>query len=231
MVLTIKCRFGIYRRFEKDIWGLVFSNNNNKTTDIAKFFFKLYLDKQDARYTKIRRYIYRIDIINPKKKRKFIKARFMSLRLVKLFYLTLKYKQFRIFAKRAAKKEGHFQQNYCLLLEGRMVSMVYRSNFYDNLFEILSIVRAGMLRVNGKCINYVNASLVVGDILSPEKAIRAIFKKNMLKRVYNEGFVFNKPRYMIANYKLIISYMYVEPRDKDLAFPVKLDIYRATGYY
>lgn len=179
----------------------------------------------------MQRFIYRIDIIEPKKKRKFIKEVFAGLRVIKLFYLTLKYKQFRVFAKKAAKKDGFFQQNYCLLLEGRLTSMIYRSNFCDNLFEILSLVKLGILRVNGYSIDYVNAGLLIGDFISPEKKIRNRFKKFLKRRAKNEGFLFNTPRYIVASYRLIISFMYFMPSDKDLAFPVDFDIYRATGYY
>ena len=115
MVLAIKHKFGIYRRFEKDIWGISFCKMDldSKLTD---FFFNLYLNKMGFKHNKIRRYVYRVDLINPRGKYKPKKWRFISLRLVKLFYLTLRYHQFRAYAIKASKSDGFFKFNYCFLL-------------------------------------------------------------------------------------------------------------------
>jgi hypothetical protein len=44
--------------------------------------------------------------VKPTPRRKRLKKSFVTLRLVKLFYLTLKYRQFRTIAKKAAKRDG-----------------------------------------------------------------------------------------------------------------------------
>jgi len=112
MVLTIKHRFAYYRRFEKDIWGLSLTNldMDDKLTD---FFFELDLDKKDFKYDKVKRFVYRVDVVDPEQKKKKLKSRFVTLRLVRLFYLTLKYKQFRAISRIASKRDGFFQPNYC----------------------------------------------------------------------------------------------------------------------
>lgn len=230
MVLTIKRRFGIYKRFEKDIWGLSFSNFS-KTDKLTNFFFKLYLNKEDSRYNKIRRYIYRIDIVNPKRKKKFMKFRFITLRLIKLFYLTLKYKQFRTYAQIASKKDGFFQSNYCFYIENRLVSFLYRTNFIISMFEIIEYIKKGKILVNGNVVNYVNANVKIGDIVSFKTNNLIQLRLNFIKRFRNKGFIFNTPRYLFISYKLFFAFTERQPLDSDLAFPIKLDMYRATGYY
>ena len=165
MVLTIKRRFGIYKRFEQDIWGLSFSDFilENK---INNFFFEVYLLQQEFKLNKVRRYVYRIDLVNPRRFKKKFKARFLSLRLVKLFFLTLKYKQFRYMAKIAAEKDGLFQSNFCSLLEGRLVSLIYRTNFLYSMFESIAFVKDGNVFINNVLINYVNYVVKVGDFVT-----------------------------------------------------------------
>jgi len=113
MVLTIKKRFGFYKRFEQDIWGLSFSDFELENK-INRFFFEIFLFRQEFKLNRVRRYVYRIDLVTPRRLKKKFKSRFLSLRLVKLFFLTLKYKQFRYLSKLASEKDGLFQSNFVL---------------------------------------------------------------------------------------------------------------------
>lgn len=229
MVLTIKQRFGSYKRFEQDIWGLCFSDfrRDNK---VNQFFYELYLSKEDYRLNKVRRFVYRIDIVNPKRSKKPFKERFLSLRLVKLFFLTLKYRQFRRIASTAAAKDGLFQANFCSLLEGRLTSFIYRTNFLFSMFEIISFIKQGNVLVNNVFVNYVNYVVRIGDFVT-FSCTNLKFKSNFFKRFKTQTILFNTPRYMFVNYKLFFAFMEKHPVDNDLAYPIKLDIYRATAYY
>lgn len=90
-----------------------------------------------------------------------MKFRFITLRLVKLFYLSLKYKQFRAYAALASRKDGFFQFNYCYFIESRLLSLVYRTNFIISMFEIIEYIKRGRVLVNGKVLSYVNANVTV----------------------------------------------------------------------
>lgn len=197
------------------------------------FFYKLHLERVDWKLNRVRRYVYRIDIINPRKYKKKFLSSFLSLRLVKLFFLTLKYRQFRKMAKVAAEKDGLFEANYCLLLEGRMPSFVYRTNFMYNMFEILYFVKSGNILVNNVLMNYVNLVINVGSFVTflYRKKARKLFRTNFFKRFNTHTVLFNTPRYLFVNYKLFYAFMERAPKAKDLVYPIKLDIYRATAYY
>ena len=52
-----------------------------------------------------------------------------------------------------------------------------------------------------------------------------------MKRVTMKGLLFNTPKFMYVNYKLFLSFFERAPVEKDLIYPIKLDIYRATSYY
>ena len=230
MVLTIKRRFAYYRRFEKDIWGLSFCNFNLKAK-ITKFFYKLHLEKEEYKQRLVRRYIYRIDIVKPIKKKKYMKWQFVSLRLVKLFFLTLKYKQFRMIAIKAARKDGLFQNHFCSLLEGRLVSFVYRTNFLYSMFEIINFVRNGNVFIDGVLVNYVNYVVGIGKFVTFNPFYYSKFRMNMIRRFRTRGFIFNTPRYLYISFKLFFVFMERYPYNKDLAYPIPLDIYRAVHYF
>jgi ribosomal protein S4 len=93
----------------------------------------------------MRRYIYRVD-----EKDRFIKRRkktvdFITIRIIKYFYLVLNYRHFRRMAKKAKKQDGFFGYNYILLLEGRIVCIIYRTSFIANMFEAINIVNLGLV--------------------------------------------------------------------------------------
>ena len=144
MVLTLKHRIRYYRRFRIDIWGLKllgYTSNLKKFKRITKIFLKWYHERQKRRKQMQKRFIYRIDVIKPRRKRRFIKKRFLTLRIVKLFYLTLTYKDFNKIAFNSSKKDGSFENHFFLALEGRLISFLYRTSFVSNMFESLHYVK------------------------------------------------------------------------------------------
>ena len=69
MILYVKHKYFYYKRFEYDIWGLSYIDTRIKYPECIKswlfrFFFKLYSIRDDKKFYKLRRYIYRIDIID-----------------------------------------------------------------------------------------------------------------------------------------------------------------------
>ena len=82
-----------------------------------KFFYKLYDERRKRRKLNRRRYIYRLDILPIRRKRKYFKKRFLSIRLTRLYFLTFQDYQFRKLFKRATKLDGNMETNYCHLLE------------------------------------------------------------------------------------------------------------------
>lgn len=124
MILTIKHKFNIYRRFEQDIWGMCYTDTRRKQlktikhfedvklvkSPYFKFFYKLYYEKRKHWEFRRRRYIYRLDIIPFRRIRKNFKKRFLSIRLTRLYFLTFQDYQFRKLFKRAAKMDGTWKQ-------------------------------------------------------------------------------------------------------------------------
>ena len=143
------------RKYRKDVWNLrlitpylkfrYFSDfYNSKKFDNFKinykffflFFFSLFKSRR-LRYKKqARPFLYRIDIIERRVFFKRWKYRFVSLRLIKVYYVFLKERSFRKMARLAKRTAGLFQSNFLLLLEGRLLHFIYRSGFVDTCLNL-----------------------------------------------------------------------------------------------
>jgi len=152
------------------------------------------------------------------------------LRLVKLFYLTFHYHQFRQLAQRTRRLEGCFEHNFLLALEGRLVSFIYRTSLMPNLFQCIKLVRSGGILVDGCLQNHPNYSIGYNVLINFLPLTKKLIYLSLLYRLVHKLFLFNPPRYMFVSYVFLYCYMKRPPQRRDLVFPIALDMYRATGY-
>ena len=107
-------------------------------------------------------------------------------------------------AVNAKRKEGLFERHFCLALEGRLISFLYRTSFISNMFESIQLVKQNFITVNKKTLNFVNQSVNLFDILSFHPIIKSVIYIELFKRVYNKGkrilYLFNPPKYMFVSY-------------------------------
>jgi ribosomal protein S4 len=152
------------KKFKSDVWNLrlltqVFVFNKKKDFSFPQyakasykyffyFFFKLFKKKKRLRKLGKRPFIYRIDLLRRKVVRKRLKWRFITLRLVKFYYSLLSYKQFRKLARLAKKKDGLFENNYILALEGRLVNFLYRTCLIESIFKSFFFIKSGFITLN-----------------------------------------------------------------------------------
>ena len=281
MILAIKHRTIYYRRFAKDIWGIVrttapqpwsdkhlnYKLNHGQVSDSEKklifkfqklqrlqiphyltfnnslfarsthgiqrildFFFTLYMAKKKQNRQKNKPYVYRLDIIDRPLIRKKLKQRFVSLRLVKLFYINYSYKNFRQLAMRMRRQYGMFEWNFLLQLEGRLMSFLYRTSLISNPFQCMQFIKQGYVMVNLKYIPHTNYRVQVSDFVSFSYLGKKIVYLALMYRLKNRLTLFNAPNYMFVSYTFMFSYMKRPPLKKQLVFPIAIDLYRATGY-
>jgi hypothetical protein len=203
---------------------------NSKLINIFDFFYKSFLAKQEYKRRARRRYIYRIDIIQRRVFKKKMKKRFVSLRLVKLFYLTLHYHQFRQLAQRTRRLAGCFEHNFFLALEGRLVSFVYRTSFIPNPFQCIEIVKRGNVTIEGVVQGHINYLIQLNQLVSFIPSFKRLIYLSLLYRLARGAILFNPPRYIYVSFIFLFTYMTRPPHRRDLVFPISLDMYRATGY-
>jgi hypothetical protein len=191
-------------------------------------------DLERAEYRRLRRsrYIYRIDLDVPARRRKTQRGWFVARRLSRLFYLTLSYSQFRKLATIASKREGSWESSFIMLVENRVIGMLYRMQIHMNVFELRWFVLTGKVFVNNKKITYYNALVDYFKILR-FNARTALFTWYIIVERFKAGFTyFSTPRYMCVSYNRMLAFVFREPKRVDLVFPIKIiDVYRSADYY
>lgn len=236
MILLIKQKCNYYRRFELDIWGLSYVDSKANEVEFKKswfifFFLRMFKERMANKWKRMRRYIYRIDIIDIRRRKKKWNKRWVSLRLTRLYFLTLQDHQFRMMFRKANKMSGDLESNYCHLLECRLFPLTYRTNFLPNMFLALDFCKKKRLFINYKTINYVNAIIPVGTFITARKLWRKWIKFQFLKRLKLKAVLFNTPRYFFMSWQYYFLYMLRKPRKKDFVYPIAIDIQRITGFY
>lgn len=235
MVKIRKSCFFLYRKYRLDIWGL-YSNNNSKLNmpnfrgKIAQFFSKVYKAKHMWRLQQSGIHIYRIDVVAPKSGFKRSRWTFSTIRLLKLYYISLSHSDFRRYGRMALRKEGLFTANYVFFLEGRVAGMLYRSHFVSNVLLLKEFIMGGNVLVDGEMETFPNLNIEVGSLVSLVENIRSIVRLELETRFRGGFILFNVPRYMVVNYTFMFGFMHRKPFIGDIAFPVAIDVYRGMDY-
>jgi len=232
MIFLVRHTSKLYRRYRHDIWGLCFLRMHSFYKSwLLRFFFRLYKEAETRKYERMRKYIYRIDVIKPRKKRRKLSERFLTLRLARLYFLTLKDYQFRALFKKASKLDGNLEHNYCLLLECRLLSLFYRTNFMSNIFEITQFVKRRNVLIDGVyTFTHLNAAVDIYSFISFCPTYKKRIRKNLYKRLRAKAILFNAPKFLFVSYFFFFACLCKMPSKRDLVYPVGVDLYRLTGY-
>ena len=228
----IQKRLKLYRLFEIDIWGLLICPESFSNKKIFSYFLSLKLRLIKETQLKNQRYIYRIDVKepNPQKKRK--NRKYVTRRIVRLFYLTLNYSNFRKLGKIAGKKEGSFESWYILFVEARLIFFLYRMNLIVNVFEIKKFLNLKKIWINSGIVTYPNYIIHPFDIVKIDKSILLETKYHIVQKLLNNLYYFNTPRYLFVNYNLLFALVFKYPQKKDISYPNKfVDLFRGLDYY
>lgn len=243
MLVISKFRNAYYRRFKEDIWGFLITNTSIRRVKVGKrfkfthknwllkFFYRIEKARFERWLQRKRRYVYRIDINAPTKRTKKLKIRFVTVRLTRLYFLTLKDHQFRKIFRRAAFLDGNLEDNYLHAIEGRLVAFLYRCNFFKNIFEILDIIKQGVIYVDKKVINVPNYKVPVSKFVTINYKWHKRLKYDWIKRTQKNSWMFSTPQYIYTSFLFYYAYLLTLPKRKYLVYPFKIDIQRLTGYY
>jgi len=241
--------YNLYRKYNVDIWGIFKTTLNlssfyeaqnkrkpfdfkiSKKVDwVNRFFYLKFKNKQKDFWSKRRRFIYRINFIDYKrKKRKFVKQ-ILTISLIQLFYLVLRQDHFRKIAIKAKKKDGFYERNYIWLLEGRIVSVIYRLNFISNMFESIIFVKLGLIYINKTRIFHINYLVPLMMFIRFHPLIKGTIFWILFKRIRRRAILNCKPTYIYLSYFFLTFFFKRLPHTKEIINPFNLDIYRAAGF-
>lgn len=195
------------------------------------FFFFANKKRKKKSWANRKRYVYRIDSpVSYKRKRKH-NWKWVSVRIIRLYFLTIKDKQFRKLFKKASKLDGNLESNYCHLIEGRILHVLYRTNFLTNLFTTMDFIKYGNVLLNNLTVNFINILVNIGTIITLKQQWKKLLYKDLRKRVLIRAILFNTPKYMQVSFRLAYAILLKKPIKKDLVYPVRIDIQRITGFY
>lgn len=228
MVLNVKYRFSIYRYLRLDVWGIFLSTVDMFKSRLSNFFCSLWFRRDERFYQRFRRYIYRIDVVNPTPFRKRRKRTFVKIRLLKYFYLNIKYSQFSSILKRSVKRDGFFEAWFLLYLEGRLAPIFLRANFARSMFEALSFVKEKQALFNNRRIKNPHFFLRPGKFLRLDQKCHKRIKERIFSRALKGTFLAPPSRFYYTDYRLFYLIMYKMPQKRDFTFPIRLDIFRAN---
>ena len=190
----------------------------------------MFKKKLELRRIRKKPFVYRIDLIQKKIVRKKLKWRFVTLRLVKFYYSLLTYKQFRKLARLAKKKDGLYEQNFILFLEGRLVNFLYRSSLIENVFKSLYYIKGGFVSLNKVVLTYPNEKCQLFDFLSflpiilYEIILFYVFRLTMRLLLHPPA------RFIFVSWVFFFCFMYKAPKKQDIPNRKIIDLYRLTGY-
>ena len=284
MIVSLKQKFNIYKKFERDIWGITLTdrptlvsnmyetnekiklfkefNLNVKAQKRLSLFYKIYQIKVEISENKMRRYIYRIDIINPYVRRKFYKKDFLNARLMQLFFFTFKNYQLTALSLKAKLRDGNFGSNFFYLMESYIMFYIYRTHFLRNIFSIVQGIKSKLFDINTVHVNTIYHGVKLGDIVKPSLLFKQYVYLNLKERtqkstyidIYDET-IYNKVNvdtknlnllievnkkhskrffflssYIFISYRFLYSYFLRKPKQEEVIYPIKIDLYKIVRY-
>lgn len=259
-MIKVKHKLGLYSSYNVDIWGYLKNNlwrckkkfffykrkrikyklrfrlgsiwtqSSIFMKNIVFYFFNLYMKKVEKRLSKIARYTYLLKKYELRQKRKKRYRNIDTLKLTLLFYVNITHRQFQKMALKAKKMDGFFEENYLYILEGRLSCLCYRSGLILNMFDAISFVKKGCVKVNGLIITNLNYIVTVMTIIGFKSICKGFLFLNFWKRLVRKLVFIYPPKFLYFFYKFFFFFLKRSPKRNDFIHPFHLDMYRAIGY-
>ena len=146
---------------------------------------------------------------------------------LKRYYANMSERQFRRAYEEAARLRGDTAENLIGLLERRLDTVVYRSNFAPTPFGARQLINHGHVRVNGKRVNIPSYRVREGDTVDiAEKSRNHQMVLETLARPERDV-----PDYLSLDPKAYRVTVARVPKLQDVPFPVQMEPNLVIEYY
>lgn len=221
---------------DEDLWGHYATSDKN--TRALKYLYtsfkhnyskKRYLKKKKylfkpRRFQKFYRkqFLYQINEREEefkRKKRNFKAKNFFNMLKLRIFYGRMKTKPFKNLFKKVTKNKNLGSVATPLFLEGRLDTLLYRTNLFSSIFALKNFIRDKNVFVNGLCITESKFLLNIGDIITISPVAYKGIYNHFLERLRSNKILVNYPPYLEANYRIGSFVLIKPPKFKEIAYP------------
>ena len=144
-------------------------------------------------------------------------VRLHNLLKFRVYYGDMTIKKFRKYLQKVNVRRLDFESKICFLLESRLDILLFRLNLVKTPREAREYIQCNKIKINDKVVNKLNYQLYIYDIITFEKKLSVLFYKELLNKLKKKKVVFNYPRYLEMNYKLMKCMFISYPKnDKDI---------------
>ena len=155
---------------------------------------------------------------------------FVSLRVIKLFYVMYSYRQLKHIARKAKSKFGVFEQNYLYMMECKLPSYIYRTSLFSNLFESIKFVKGGNVWINKKFKPLLYYSVKLYDIVGFRVLYKGFVFWNFYRRLRRKAFMFLFSRCIYVSMTFLCTILIHMFSKKDIINSFNVDYYRVASY-
>lgn len=154
-------------------------------------------------------------------KKHYIRRLHLLMKL-RAYYGNINLKKFKKFLNFTLKPNIDFMSNLLLLFECRLDLILYRINFFKTPLEAKQYIKAGIILVNNRVVTNYKQQIYLNDIISIKNKEK--YYKNFLKRLKLKHILYNFPRYIEVNYKIMKCILIFYPKLSDLPLGFKKDL-------
>lgn len=159
-------------------------------------------------------------IMQKKKKRKlYVKdyiVRLHNLLRFRVYYGDMTIKRFRRYLQRVNTRRLDFESRICFLLESRLDILLFRLNLVKTPREARQYIKTKRVKVNNNIVNTLNYQLYINDVITFERKLSLEFFKELLLKLKEKKVLFNYPKYIEMNYKLMKCMFISYPSSKTI---------------
>lgn len=170
-----------------------------------KRYFKTFIYSKNMPKKRRRRFLGRDHII-----------KMHTLLFFRVYYGDFSIKKFKRYLQRVKTRRIDFASKIIFLLESRLDILLYRLNFFKNPREARNFVKGKKVLVNNQIINILNYQLYLNDVISLNLKYKKFFYKKVFTKLKKKYILFNYPKYIEANYKLLKCIFIIYPKKKHI---------------
>jgi len=225
MFLFRRLRNRICKKYGEDLFGDLLLNGLGKKRLVSKLIPRRPMREKWMRAM-------RVDIVDPRKRERPINAYYYMYRMkhkMRIYYGTMREQQFKKVLGSVFNIKGFFANNAFSILESRIDSILYRSNFVKTLPLGRQLILHGYVYINGHVVTKYSYCLRPGDILALRRDYQRKFFSMLKIKIKKGGFLCYHPTYLETNYKLLTIMLIGHFHINDLYYPFEFGIFIVFG--